>query len=69
MLDDGETECEIERILAHCNTQTGRRSYYGQWRGLSPEENEWMTTSRLKDAAVVQDLDELKSTGSCCKSG
>ena len=33
VLDDGETECEIEKILAHRDTKTGRRSYYVQWPG------------------------------------
>ena len=27
LLDDGETECEIVRGLAHCDTKTGSRSY------------------------------------------
>ena len=65
VLDHGETECEIEKILAHRDTKTGRRSYYVQWRGLPLEENEWMTASKLKNAAdVVQDyLDELKNKG------
>jgi hypothetical protein len=56
-------ECEIDKILAHCDTKTGRRSYYVQWKGLPPEENEWLTASRLKNATdVVQDyLDELSN--------
>ena len=61
VLDDGETECEIDKILAHRDFKTGRRSYYVQWKGLPPEENEWLTASKLRNAAdVVQDyLDEL----------
>ncbi len=35
-----EVECEIDKILAHHDTKTGRRSYYVQWKGLPPEENE-----------------------------
>ena len=27
LLDDGETECEIVKGLAHCDTKTGSRSY------------------------------------------
>ena len=61
VLDDGETECEIDKILAHRDSKTGRRSYYVQWKGLPPEENEWLTASKLRNAAdVVQDyLDEM----------
>ena len=65
VLDDGEVECEIEKILAHRDTKTGRRSYYVQWRGLPPEENEWLTASKLKNATdVVQNyLNELSNRG------
>ena len=65
VLDDGEVECEIDKILAHRDTKTGCRSYYMQWRGLPPEENEWLTASKLKNATdVVQDyLDELSNRG------
>ena len=65
VLDDGEVECEIDKILAHRDTKTGRRSYYVQWRGLPPEENEWLTASKLKNATdVVQDyLNELSNRG------
>ena len=65
VLDDGEVECEIEKILAHRDTKTGRRSYYVQWKGLPPEENEWLTASKLKNATdVVQDyLEELSNKG------
>ena len=61
VLDDGELEGEIEKVLAHRDTKTGRRSYYVQWRGLPPEEKEWLPASKLRNAAdVVQDyLDEL----------
>ena len=38
--DDGEVECKIDKTLAHRDTKTGRRSYYVQWKGLPPEENE-----------------------------
>ena len=63
MLDDGEVECEIDKILAHRDSKTGRRSYYVQWKGLPPEENEWLTASKPKNAAdVVQDyLDDLRN--------
>lgn len=61
VLDDGEVECEIDKVLAHRDTKTGRRSYYVQWRGLPPEENEWLSASKLRNATdVLQDyLDEL----------
>jgi hypothetical protein len=63
--DDSEVECEIDKILAHRDTKTGRRSYYVQWKGLPPEDNEWLTASKLKDVTyVVQDcLDELSNRG------
>jgi len=63
VFDDGEVECEIDKILAHRDTKTGCRSYYVQWKGLPPEENEWLTASKLKSATdVVQDyLDELSN--------
>ena len=63
VLDDGEVECEMDKILAHRDSKTGRRSYYVQWKGLPPEENEWLTASKLKNAAdVVQDyLDDLSN--------
>ena len=38
VLDDGEVECQIDKILAHRDTNTGRRAYYLQWKGLPPEE-------------------------------
>ena len=41
--DDGQVECEIDKILAHRDIKTGCRSYYVQWKGLPPEENEWLT--------------------------
>ena len=65
VLDDGEVECGMVNILAHRDTKTGRRSYYVQWKGLPPEENEWLTASKLKNATVVvQDyLDELRNRG------
>ena len=65
VLVDGEVECEFDKILAHRDTKTGRRSYYVQWRGLPPEENEWLTASKLKNATdVVQDyLNELSNRG------
>ena len=53
VLDDGETECEIDKVLAHRDTKTGRRSYYVQWRGLPPEENDWLPASKLRNAADV----------------
>ena len=63
VLGAGEVECEIDNILAHRVSKTGRRSYYVQWKGLPPEENEWLTASKLKNAAdVVQDyLDDLSN--------
>jgi len=69
VLDDGEVDCtltcEIDKILAHRDTKTGHRSYYVQWKGLPPEENECLTASKLKNATdVVQDyLDELSNRG------
>ena len=65
VLDDGEVECETEKILAHRDTKTGRRPYYVQWRGLPPEENEWLSASKPRNAAdVVQDyLRELSKEG------
>ena len=65
VLADGEVECEIDKVLAHHDTKSGRRSYYVQWKGLPPEENEWLTASKLKNAAdVVQDyLNELSNRG------
>ncbi|KAL3135987.1 hypothetical protein ABBQ32_007027 [Trebouxia sp. C0010 RCD-2024] len=57
VLDDGEVECTIEKVLAHCDTTTGRRSYYVQRRGLPPEDSERSTASKLRNAAdVVQDF-------------
>lgn len=46
VLPDAETDCEIERILAHCDTncKSGQKAYnlnkfkYLQWKGLPPEE-------------------------------
>ena len=63
VLDNGEVECEIEKVLAHHDSKTGRRSYYVQWKGLHPEENECLTESKLKNATdVVQDyLNELSN--------
>ncbi len=63
--DDG-AECEIDMILARCDTRTRCRSYYVQWKGLPPEQNEWLTASKLKDATdgVKASLDELNNTGS-----
>ena len=57
VLDNGEVECEVEKVLAHHDSNTGRRSYYVQWKGLPPaEENEWLTESKLKNATdVAQD--------------
>ena len=72
VLDDGEVECEIEKILAHRDTKTGRRPYYVQWRGLPPEENEWLSASKPRNAAdVVQDyLGELSKEGRpACRVG
>ena len=45
VLDNGEVEHEIEKVSAHRDSKTGRRSYYVQWKGLPPEENEWLTES------------------------
>ena len=65
VLDDGEVEREIDKILAHHDTKTGRRSYYVQWSGLPPEENERLTAGKLKNATdVVQDYpNELSNRG------
>ena len=65
VLDDGEVECEIDKLLARRDIKTGRRSYFVQWKGLSPEENEWLTAINLKNGtAVVQGyLDELSNRG------
>ena len=63
VLDDGEVECEIDKIRANRDTKTGCRSYYVQWKGLPPAGSEWLTASKLKNATdVVQDyLDELSN--------
>ncbi|DBA74919.1 TPA: hypothetical protein ACH3X2_14289 [Trebouxia sp. C0005] len=53
VLPDGEVECEIEKVLAHHDSKTGRRSYLVQWRGLPSIENQWLTASRLKNATDV----------------
>ena len=53
VLDDGEMECEVDRGLAHCDTKTGSRSYYVQWKGLPLEENERLTASKLKNVTDV----------------
>ena len=65
VLNDGETECEVQKILAHRDAKTGRKSYYVQWQGLPPAENEWLTGSKLKNAADVEQnyLDELNNKG------
>ncbi len=65
VLDDGEVECEIDKLLAHRDTKTGCRSYFVQWNGLPPEENEWLTASKLKNGTdIVQGyLDELSNRG------
>ena len=65
MLPDGEMECEVDKVLAHRTSKTGRRWYYVQWRGLPPEENEWLAAGKLGNAAdVVQDyLTELHDKG------
>lgn len=32
VLDDGKTERDVDEVLVDCDTKTGRRLYYMQWR-------------------------------------
>ena len=34
-------QCEMNTVLAHHDSKTGRRSCYVRWTGLPPEDNEW----------------------------
>lgn len=63
--DDGEVECELDKIVAHRDTKTGHRAYHVQWRGLPPRKHEWLTASKVQNASdVMQDyLDELSNRG------
>ena len=47
-------ECEIDQVLNHRakphECQPNHREYYVSWRGMGPEENEWLSEHKLKNA-------------------
>ena len=69
MLLDGQEEHEIDKVLA-CRPkphkrQPNHREYLVSWKGMGPEENEWFSEHKLKNAAdAVQDFhNNLRSQG------
>ena len=67
MLLDGAEECEIYQVLNHRakphKRQPNHREYYVSWRGMGPEENEWLSENKLKNNsdAVQNYLNGLQS--------
>ncbi len=55
MLLDGHEECEIDKVLNHRakphKRQPDHREYFVSWKGLGPEERQWLSEHRLKNAA------------------
>ena len=60
MLLEGFEECEIDKVLAHTNKphkrQPNHREYLVAWKGMGPEDREWLSENKLRNAAdLVQD--------------
>lgn len=48
MLDDGEVECEIEKVLAQHDTKTGRRLSAGKLRNAADVVQDYLDESSSK---------------------
>ncbi|KAL3132319.1 hypothetical protein ABBQ32_008897 [Trebouxia sp. C0010 RCD-2024] len=60
MLLDGHEECEIDKVLSHRSKphkrQLNHREYLVSWKGMGPEDREWLSENKLSNAAdLVQD--------------
>ena len=69
MLLEGFEECEIDKVLAHRNKphkrQPNHREYLVAWKGMGPEDREWLSENKLRNAVdLVQDyLQGLQASG------
>ena len=69
MLLDGQEECEIDKVLSHRSRphkrQPTHREYLVSWKGMGPEDREWLSEHKLKNAAdLVQEyLQDLQASG------
>ena len=69
MLLHGQEECEIDKILSHRSRphkrQPTHREYLVSWKGMGPEDREWLSEHKLKNAAdLVQEyLQGLQASG------
>ena len=69
MLLEGQEECEIDKVLSHRSRphkrQPTHREYLVSWKGMRPEDREWLSEHKLKNAAdLVQEyLQGLQASG------
>ena len=69
MLQEGYEECEIDKLLSHRiwphKRQPNHREYLVFWKGMGPEDREWLSETKLSNAAdLVQDyLQGLQAKG------